>query len=86
METASSENIMEVCFKVKIELPCDLVGPLMRLSPEQTRIKKTQAGNPALQQHLTEPRLVRNQNVHQQKNAQRRSGPCTQWNISHGKE
>ena len=44
---------MEVLLRVKIELPCDLVGALMCLSPEQSRMEKTQAGNPALQEHLT---------------------------------
>lgn len=71
--------------KVKIDLPCDRLGPLMGLSPEETRIKKTQAGNPSPQQHVPEPRLGGNQNVHQQNNAPRRRGPCTQWSISHGK-
>ncbi len=48
MVTASSENRKEV----KIELPYDLVGPLLALSPEKTRIEKTQADNPTLRHYL----------------------------------
>ena len=80
--TASSENRMEVHLKVKLDLPYDLVGPLLALSPEKTRIRKTQAGNPALHQYLAEPRLGSNQNVHQPMNAQSRSGPRTQGKIT----
>ena len=43
MVTASSENRKEVRLKVKIKLPYDLVGPVLGLYPEKTRIKKTQA-------------------------------------------
>ena len=68
--------------KVNIELRFNPAGPLLGLSPEKTKIKKTQASNPALQQYLPQPRLGSNQNVHQQMNAQRRSGPRTQWNIT----
>ena len=80
--TASSQKRMVVRLKFKIDLPYDLVAPLLGLSPENTRVKKTQAGNPALQQYLPQPRFGSNRNVHQQMNAQRKSGPCTQWNIS----
>ena len=38
--TASSEKRMVVRVNLRIELPCDLGGPLMRLSPEQTRMNK----------------------------------------------
>ena len=67
---------------VNIELPFNQAYPLLGLSPERMRIKKTQGGNPALQQYLPQPTLGSNKNVCQQRKAQRRSGPCTQWNIT----
>ena len=71
------------CFeKVNIELPVNQAYPLLSLSPEKVRIKNSQAVNPALQQYLPQPTLGSNENVHQQRNAQRRSGPCIQWNIT----
>ena len=45
-------NTMEVLCNVNIELPVNQAYALLGLSPEKMRIKKSQAGNPALQQYL----------------------------------
>ena len=63
-------------------LPVNQSHPRLGLSPEKMSIKKSQAGNPALQQYLPQPTLGSNENVHQPRNAQCRSGLCTQWNIT----
>ena len=49
------------------------------------QFKKIQAPEYSLQHYLGQPGHGSNENVHQQRNAPRRIGPCTQWNISHGK-
>ena len=86
MVRANNENRKELRFKVKTEVPFNPEGPPLGLSPEKTRVEETQAGKGALTQYSQKPRRGSNQNVHQQRNGQRRSGPCTQWNISRGKQ
>ena len=47
--TANNDNRKELHVKVETELPFDPAGPLLGLSPEKTRIEKTQAAIAALQ-------------------------------------
>lgn len=49
MVRANSENRKELHVKVNIELPFGPAGPPLGLSPEKTRIEKTQAATVALQ-------------------------------------
>ena len=41
--TANNENRKELCLKVKMEVPFNPAGAPLDLSPEKTRIEKTQA-------------------------------------------
>ena len=67
---ANNENRKDLRFQVKIELSFDPSGPLLGLSPQKTRIDKTQAGIAALHPYSQYPRNGSNQNVPQQTNAQ----------------
>ena len=49
MIRANNENRKELQGKVKFEIPVDPAGPPLGLSPEKTRIEKTQAATAALQ-------------------------------------
>ena len=51
MVRANNEKRKELCLKVKIEPPFDPAGPELGLSPEKSRIEKTQAARAALQQY-----------------------------------
>ena len=48
MVTANNENRKELRLKVKTELPFDAAGPPLGLSPDKTRIQRTQAAKAAL--------------------------------------
>ena len=47
--TANNENRKELCLKVKMEVPFNTAGAPLDLSPEKTRIEKTQAAKSAEQ-------------------------------------
>ena len=47
--TANNENRKELCLKVKMEVPFNPAGEPLDLSPEKTRIEKTQAAKAAEQ-------------------------------------
>ena len=47
--TANNENRKELRLKVKVEVPFNPAGTPLGLSPEKTRIEKTQAAKAALQ-------------------------------------
>ena len=49
---APNENTKKVLTKGKTVLPVNQSHPLLGLSPKKMRIKKSQAGNPALQEYL----------------------------------
>ena len=49
MVRANNENTKELRLKVKIELPFDAAGPPLGLSPEKTRIQKTEPAKAELQ-------------------------------------
>ena len=49
MITANNENRKELRLNIKVELPFDAAGPPLGLSPEKTRIQKTEAAKAALQ-------------------------------------
>ena len=65
-----------------MEVPFNPAGAPLDDSPEKTRIEKTQAAKAAEQPYSQQPRQGSNQNVQQQVNGSRRSGPCTQWNTT----
>ena len=70
MVRANNENRKELRFQVKTEVPFNPAGPPLGLSPENTRVDKTQAGKTALQPYSQQPRNGSNQNVPQQMNGQ----------------
>ena len=47
--TANNENRKELCLKVKTEVLFNPAGAPLNLSPEKTRIEKTQAAKAAVQ-------------------------------------
>ena len=54
--TANSENRKQLCLKVKMEVPFNPAGAPLDLSPEKTRIEKTQAAKAAVQPYSQYPR------------------------------
>ena len=48
----NNENRKELCLKVKREVPFNPAGAPLDLSPEKTRIEKTQAAKAAEQHYL----------------------------------
>ena len=46
---ANNENRKELCLKVKMEVPFNPAGAPLDLSPEKTRIEKTQATKAAVE-------------------------------------
>ena len=68
--------------RLETELPCDPAIPLLGIYTEKTIIRKDTFTPMFPAALFTIARTWKQPNVHQQRNAPRRSGPRTQWNIT----